>query len=58
MSTNYMDKSPSWKVNGWFVAAPDMVSVDCTGLWPLSKDADSIYEIGAIKLMESVTSID
>jgi len=57
MSTNYTDESPSWKVDGWFVVTPDMVSVDCTGLWP-SKDVDSIYEVGANKLMESVTPID
>jgi len=52
-----MDESPSWKVDVLFVVAPDMVSVDRTGLWP-SKDADSIYEVGANKLMKSVTPID
>jgi hypothetical protein len=58
MSTNYTDESPSWKVDGWIVIAPDMVSVNCTGLWPLSKDVDSIYEVGVNKLLESVTPID
>ena len=57
MWTNYMDESPSWKVDGWFVVAPDMVSVDCAGLWP-SKDVDSIYEVGGNKLRKSVTPID
>ena len=58
MSTNYMDENPSWKVEGWFVVAPDMVSVNCTGLWPPSKDDDSIYKVGANKLMESVIPTD
>jgi hypothetical protein len=57
MSTKYMDESP-WKVDGWIVISPDMVSVNCTGLWPLSKDADFIYGVGTNKLMESVTPID
>jgi hypothetical protein len=52
MSTKYMDESPSWKVDDWFVWAPDIVSVDFTFLWPPSKDVDSIYELGAHKLME------
>jgi hypothetical protein len=58
MSTNYMEESPSWKVDGWFVVVPDMVSVNCSGLWPPIKDGDSIYEVGANKLMESVTPTD
>ena len=53
-----MDESPSWNVDGWFVVALDMVSVACTGLWPPSKDVDSIYEVRANKLIESVTPID
>jgi hypothetical protein len=58
MSANYMDESSSWKVDGWFFVAPDMVSANFTDLWPPSKDSASIYEVGSNKLMEPVTPID